>query len=136
MKKSTKEIIAKVSLVYAIGEVIDSYGKVYMEGGYESYNDLVSFKCDGHSCKLAEVLGADLEKGTITLTVWAKGAELKDWEKLTLDFDATHFRYSTLYKIALETYMCSNLPADDVDDGDEWLKQKIADFFDTFGYSD
>lgn len=135
MKKIYKEnLLGKRALLWAMSCAFDLNRGC---GTGNLWENNIRFNFDGHKCKLLSVDEMDYEKGTIIMAVLAKGKELKEWTDIRLNFVATHFRYETLYKIVEEFYMCSNACDNDTwgDNADDFIKDKCADWFDTYDSS-
>lgn len=130
MNKSEK--MAKAALLSTINDLINEFGPVYFDG-YENESQRIKFDFDRHKCKLLEVNAVNMFNGTITLTMLAKGVELKEWEDIRLNMIASHFRYETLLRIVKDVYMCGPACGKYGDDFDSYIKEKLANFFDTFG---
>lgn len=134
-KKDKEELLGKCALLWALDCVfgLNNGHQIYLDG-YEYDSDRVAFQFDGHKCKLLEVNQVNLENGTVTLTVLAKGVELDEWTDVRVCFLAKHFRYDTLRKIVVEAYMCSGACHNDIwaDDVDAFITEKCANWFDSY----
>lgn len=132
-KKQREERESKMGLLFILSNMLVDYGKVYFDG-YENDKDRLEFTFDGHKCRLLEFNDVDWEKGTIMLTLLAKGIELKEWTDVRVNLDVTHFRYDTLRKIVVEVYMCGMACHNEeyADDVDGYIDSNLSAFFDSY----
>lgn len=133
-KKQKSALYEKVGMASVIADIMWDFGvpAVYFEG-YEKDSDRLSFKFDGHRCRLVAIHKVDwTESGTIELTIQAKGVELTDWTELTMVMQIQHFRFSTLEKIALEAYAHLGEEAE----AEEYIKEHFAAFLDSYNEND
>ena len=119
--------VYKAALALTLEMMLKDTGQIYFDG-YENDGDRFEFTFDGHRCRLLEINEADYIKGYITMTVLAKGVELRDWEVVTISFDYGHFFPKTLRRIVEEAYMCSTACHNDewADDVDGFINDSIT----------
>ena len=117
----------KNALLMALDTIIYECGKVYFDG-YEKESDRLQFTFYKHKCRLYQLNNIDLISGSISI-------ELKVKNRFCFfNIEIKHLNPKTLYKIVLESYMCSSMPSKHGDDGEEWIKEQVGNYFDTFGY--
>ena len=133
--KRKDAIFEKIGMASVIADImwdLNHNNPIYFEG-YSYDSDRLSFKFDGHKCRLVAIHAVDwTEKGTIELTIQAKGVELTEWTELTMAFEIHHFRFSTLEKIALEAYAHLGEEAE----AEQYIKEHYAGFLDSYSVDD
>ena len=134
-KKQKSAFYEKVGMASVIADIMWDLNKnspIYFEG-YSYDSDRLSFNFDGHKCRLVAIHRVDwTEKGTIELTIQAKGVELAEWTELTMVCKIHHFRFSTLEKMALEAYAHLGEEAE----AEEYVKEHFAGFLDSYSVDD